>query len=166
MSTSSSDSAVWHMSVQCLHSQKRKPSNCGFCTSGLNDPFTLSQIVQTRLLDDCSRRHRIKHVLQIGGKQAPPLRHHSESRVPIPQRLNDLKSSAPKDHIKGLGRNPVSDFQVHQVNTDALLEAQTARQHSWTRWQRLWSSFTRWATQFRENKPFCRSRVSQNACQV
>ena len=40
-----------------------KTSNCGLCTSRLNDPFPLSQIVQTRLLDDFSRRHRIKQVL-------------------------------------------------------------------------------------------------------
>ena len=51
-----------------------KTPNCGLCTSGLNDLFPLSQIVHTRLLDDFSRRHRIKHVLLIGRKPASPHR--------------------------------------------------------------------------------------------
>ena len=68
----SSDTAVWHMSVKRQHSHRT--SNCGLCTSGLNDPLPLSQIVQTRLLDDLSRRHHIKQFLLIGRKSAPPHR--------------------------------------------------------------------------------------------
>ena len=78
----------WSVDVLCQHPPRTVPfgtcplnvnthtktPNCGLCTSGLNDLFPLSQIVQTRLLDDFSRRHRIKHVLLIGRKPASPHR--------------------------------------------------------------------------------------------
>ena len=48
--------------------------NCGLCTSGLNDPLPLSQIVQTQLLGDFSRHHCIGQVLLVGRKPALPHR--------------------------------------------------------------------------------------------
>ena len=44
----------------------RCDTNCGLCTSGLNDPLPLSQIVRVQLLGDLSRRHCIERVLLIG----------------------------------------------------------------------------------------------------
>ena len=52
--------------------------------------------------------------------------HHGLRGVTCPQGLNNLEPGTPANHVQRFGGSSISDFQVNQINANALVKTLTA----------------------------------------